>query len=156
MSAAVLWIRGALGKGTLFRYPPSWVPTQAPPVQLDFAGLCEAFAFANLCSSLEKFYCSDPSALSVLDPATGEFLEHRQLRCDPKFKTVWGESYANELCRLCQGIGTGRSPNTKRVDGTNTFFLIEYDDIPAHKRKEICHTLVVCEVRPEKDDPDRT
>ncbi len=27
MSAAVLWIRGALGKGTLFRYPPSWVPT---------------------------------------------------------------------------------------------------------------------------------
>ena len=27
MSAAVLWSRGALGKGILFRYPPSWVPT---------------------------------------------------------------------------------------------------------------------------------
>ncbi len=40
--------------------------------------------------------------------------------------------------------------------GTNTFFLIDYHDISAHKRKEICHTMVVCEVRPEKDDPDRT
>ncbi len=25
-----------------------------------------------------------------------------------------------------------------------------------HKRKEVCHTMVVCEVRPDKDDPDRT
>ena len=23
-----LWSRGTLGKGTLFRYPPSWVPTK--------------------------------------------------------------------------------------------------------------------------------
>jgi hypothetical protein len=57
---------------------------------------------------------------------------------------------------LCQGIGSGTIPSSKRVAGTNTFFLIEYHDIPAHKRKEICHTMVVCEVRPEKDDPDRT
>ena len=33
---------------------------------------------------------------------------------------------------------------------------IKYDDIPITKRKEICHTLVVCEARPEKDDPNRT
>ncbi len=33
---------------------------------------------------------------------------------------------------------------------------LDYYDIPVHKRKEICHTLVVCKVRPEKDDPDRT
>jgi hypothetical protein len=95
-------------------------------------------------------------ALSVLDPTTGEFLEHRQLHRDPKFKPVWDKSYANELGRLCQGIGTGASPTSKRVEGTNTFFLINYNDIPAHKCKEICHTLVVCKVRPEKDDPDRT
>ena len=44
----------------------------------------------------------------------------------------------------------------ERVEGTNTFFLINYNDIPAHKCKEICHTLIVCKVRPEKDDPDRT
>jgi hypothetical protein len=95
-------------------------------------------------------------ALSVLDPTTGKFLEHRQLRCNPKFKPVWDTSYANELGRLCQGFGTGASHKSKRVEGTNIFFLINYNDILAHKCKEICHTLVVCEVRPEKDDPDHT
>ncbi len=44
----------------------------------------------------------------------------------------------------------------KRVAGTNTFFCIDYHDILAHKRKEICHTMVVCEVCPEKDDPYQT
>ncbi len=43
-----------------------------------------------------------------------------------------------------------------RAPGTNTFFLIDYHDIPSHKQKEICHTMVVCEVQPEKDDPDCT
>ncbi len=97
-----------------------------------------------------------PSACSVLDASSGKFLEHWQLRRDPRYKATWDTSYANELGRLCQGIGTGSKPGTKRVDGTNTFFMIKYDDIPMHKQKEICHTLVVCEVRPEKDDPDRT
>ena len=27
---------------------------------------------------------------------------------------------------------------------------------PPTNEKEICHTMVVCEVHPEKDDPDRT
>jgi hypothetical protein len=50
----------------------------------------------------------------------------------------------------------GSSPNTKWVPGTNTFFLIDYHDILVLKWKEICHTMVVCEVWPEKDDPDCT
>ncbi len=100
--------------------------------------------------------CFDPSALSVLDPATGEFLEHRQLRRDPCYKAIWETSYANELDRLCQGIGSGSTPSSQRIAGTNTFFIINYQNIPLHKRKEICHTMVVCKVRPEKDDPDRT
>ena len=40
--------------------------------------------------------------------------------------------------------------------GTNTFFVINYEGIPAHKQNQICHTKVVCEVRLEKDDPDCT
>ena len=40
--------------------------------------------------------------------------------------------------------------------GTNTFFIVDYTDIPAHKKKQICHTKVVCKVRPDKDDPERT
>jgi hypothetical protein len=135
-----------------------YVPTpksapKAAPKPMGFAGLCRAHAMTSPEVQNFALLCR---ALSVLDPTTGEFLEHRQLRRDPKFKPVWDKSYANELGRLCQEIGTGASPTSKRVEGTNTLFLINYNDIPTHKRKEICHTLVVCEVRPEKDDPDRT
>ena len=127
---------------------------------IDFSGLCHTMnendveRFAGLCQALQD--AEPPLANAVLDPSSGEFLEHRQLRKDPRYKTVWDTSYANELGRLCQGIGEGTKPGAKRVAGTNTFFLIDYDDIPAHKKKQICHTKVVCEVRPEKDDPDRT
>ncbi len=64
--------------------------------------------------------------------------------------------YANELGCLCQGIGSGKAPNSKRVSGTNMFFCINYHDMPSHKRKKICHTMVVCEVHPDKEDPNRT
>jgi hypothetical protein len=114
----------------------------------------EVSGFAGLCQALSQL--DMPEALSVLDPSTGKFLEHRELRRDPRYKTTWDTSYANELGRLCQGIGSGATLTSKRVAGTNTFFLIDYHDIPSHKRKEICHTMVVCEVRPDKDDPDRT
>ena len=40
--------------------------------------------------------------------------------------------------------------------GTDTFFVIHYDEIPADRRKYITYTLVVCEVRPQKEDPNRT
>jgi hypothetical protein len=135
---------------------------RVPEEPLGFAGLCQAFSmspkeadgFAYLCAALEKVDSS--SALSVLDPTTGDFPEHCQLRCDPCYKTMWDTSYAKELGCLCQGIGSGPTPNSQRVAGTDTFCLIDYNDIPLHKRKEICHAMVICEVRPEKDDPDRT
>jgi hypothetical protein len=114
----------------------------------------ETTGFAYLCAALEKV--DSPPALSVLNPLTGKFLEHRQLRRDPRFKATWDTSYANELGRLCQGVGTGNTPAGQRVAGTDTFICIEYNDIPPHKRREICHTMVVCEVHPDKDDPDRT
>jgi hypothetical protein len=113
----------------------------------------EANGFAYLCAALEKV--DSPSDLSVLDPTTGDFLEHCQLCRDPRYKTTWDTSYANKLGHLCQGIGSGPTPNSQRVAGTDTC-LIDYNDIPLHKRKEICHTMVICKVHPEKDDPDCT
>jgi hypothetical protein len=123
---------------------------------LAFVGLCEAFdmkpaeveGFAYLCKALTLEDGPELLALLVLDLATGEFLEHRQLHQDTL--------YANELGRLCQGIGAGNTPTAQHVSGINTFFLIIYQDIPAHKKREICHTMVVCEVRPEKEDPNCT
>ncbi len=95
-------------------------------------------------------------ALSVLDSTTGDFLEHHQFQHNPWYKATWDSLYANELGYLCQGIGSGESPSAKRVASTNTFFCINYHDIPAHKRKTICYIMVVCEVHPEKDDPNCT
>ncbi len=106
--------------------------------------------FAYLCQEL--MFVGSPEALLVLNPSTGKFLKHPQLRCDPRFKATWDMSYTNELGQLCQGIGLGSSSNKKRVAGTNTFFLIDYHNILVHKRKEICHTMVVFEVQLEKDD----
>ena len=96
-------------------------------------------------------------ACSVMDVDTGEMLEFRQLRKHPKYKKIWDTSYSNELGRLCQGVGKDPSnPMIQRVKGTNTFRVIRYEDIPKDRRGEICHTTVVCEVRPDKDDPNRT
>jgi len=54
---------------------------------MDFAGLCQAMnendveSFAGLCQALHD--AEPPSANAVLDPLSGEFLEHLQLRKDP-------------------------------------------------------------------------
>eukprot|EP00956_Cyclotella_meneghiniana_P023402 scaffold45578_cov41-Cyclotella_meneghiniana.AAC.1 len=94
-------------------------------------------------------------AAAVLDHETGESLEYRQLIKHPKYKELWSSSYAKELGRLCQGF-TSKDPSRKPVDGTDTFHVIDFSDIPADRVKEICYSNVVCKVRPEKADPDRT
>ena len=58
--------------------------------------------------------------------------------------------------RLCQGVGTVTNGIGKRVEGTNTFYVIKFEDIPKYRLNKICHTSVVCEVRPDKKDPNRT
>jgi hypothetical protein len=96
-------------------------------------------------------------ALPVLDPETGMTLEHKQLRRHPKYKQIWDTSYADELGRLCQGVGRDKTnPTKQRVQGTNTFRPIQYQDIPSTRRHDITYTKVVCEVRPQKEDPNRT
>ena len=47
-------------------------------------------------------------------------------------------------------------PKKQRIKGTGTFKVIRFNDIPFEKRKDICHTRVVCEYRPDKDDPNST
>jgi hypothetical protein len=73
-------------------------PTAKP---ISFLGLCKAMhpadidGFAYLCQALTQM--SGLQALLVLDPFTGKFLEHLQLRHDPRYKATWDTSYANEL-----------------------------------------------------------
>jgi hypothetical protein len=97
------------------------------------------------------------AALSVLDPATGKSLEHRALRRHPRLGPAWATSYSNELGRLCQGIGSDASdPAKQRVEGTDTFHVLRYEDIPPDRRKGVAFSKVVCNVKPEKSDPNRT
>ena len=91
------------------------------------------------------------TALPVLNVESGKLLEHNQLRRHPRPKKTWDTSYTNELGRLCQGVGEGiAGPNKKRVEGTSSFRVINYNDIPENKHSDICHTQVVCEYRADK------
>ena len=86
-------------------------------------------------------------ALPVLDEDTGDLLGHCQLRRHPKYKAIWDTSYADELGRLCQGVGTNATDPTKAcIGGTDTFKPIAYDDIPHDRCHEVTYTKVVCEV----------
>ena len=58
---------------------------------------------------------------------------------------------------MWQGIGTDhKDPTKKRVNGTDTFNVIRYEDIPHDRRKCIDFSKVVCTFCPEKSDPNRT
>ena len=52
--------------------------------------------------------------------------------------------------RLCQGAGTGPNGKGKRIEGTNIFSAIKFENIPKDRLNEICYTSVVFEVRPGK------
>ena len=95
--------------------------------------------------------------MPVLDKTSGQLLQYRQLRKHPNFVHIWNISNANELGRLCQGIGKGsKGPRQQRMEGTDTFRLIKLAYIPQERRHEICHSMVVCEVKSYKEDPNRT
>ena len=87
-------------------------------------------------------------ALPVLDESTGQTLEYQPLRQHPDFHKIWNHSYANELVRLCQGIGASPNGTSKCIKGTDNFFVIRFENIPADRRSEITYTKVVCKVRP--------
>ena len=95
-------------------------------------------------------------AYSVLYHDTGKQLNYGQLRKHPKFQETWNKSFSNEMGILWQGVGTGDNGLGKRVEGTDTFYFIYFEDIPKDCLKEICYTSLVCEVRSGKTDPDCT
>ena len=43
-----------------------------------------------------------------------------------------------------------------KIKGPGTFKVIRFNNIPVEKQKDICHTRVVCEYRPDKDDLNRS
>ena len=77
------------------------------------------------CTPVDEITCP------VYDQDSGDTLEYRQLRHHPQYCDIWEASYANELGRLCQGVGTGtKGVKKQQVEGTDTYRLIKFNDIP--------------------------
>ena len=95
--------------------------------------------------------------LPVFDKTSEQLLQYRQLCKHPKFLHIWNTSYANELGRICQVVGKGsKCTKNQHVEGKNTFCIIRFEDIPRDRRKEIFHSMVVLEIRPQQEYPNRT
>ena len=75
-------------------------------------------------------------ALPVLKKTSGQLIQYRQLRKHRNFAHIWNTSYANELGRLFQGVYKGsKGPKNQLVEGTNTFRITIFEDIPQDRRK---------------------
>ena len=93
----------------------------------------------------------------VLDETSGQLLEYRQLHKQPKFFHIWNTSYANKLGRICQGVGkVSKVPKNQRVEVTKNFRIILFEDIPRDRQKESFRSMVVFEVKPQKEYSNRT
>ena len=100
---------------------------------LDASSRTFPYNFLQGCTASEVLHSNQwsPLALSVLEPKTGQSLEHQDLQHHPQMGADWNKSYSNELVHLCQGIGADPTdPAKQRVKGTNIFHAICYDDIP--------------------------
>ena len=88
-------------------------------------------------------------AMLVMDAETGNLLNYRQLRRDPKYSKELNKCSANEFGCLANGVGG-------RVKGTNTIKFIKRSDMPEGRRKDVTYGYFVCSVRPEKKERNRT
>ena len=81
--------------------------------------------------------------MPALNEYTGKLLGYRQLRNHPKYVKIWNQLFTNEMGRLCQCVGQGLYGDGQHTKGTDTFFVINYKNIPRDQRKEITYTSVV-------------
>ena len=121
---------------------------QALATKLDVAGAAIEVSARRVASRHYPLQFLCDLANAVLDGDTGEMLEYRHLITRPKYKEVWGDAYGKEVGRLAQGI-------PGKVEGTNTLFFIRKDEVPADRIKDVTRDRIVCNVRLEKDDPNR-
>lgn len=67
--------------------------------------------------------------MPVRDHETGEYLTYQQLYKHPRLNSIWSTSYSNKVGHLWQGISVGPQGQGKRVNGTDTFHVIYYDNV---------------------------
>jgi hypothetical protein len=79
---------------------------------------------------------------AVLDEDTGELMEYRRLMKNPKYRTLYRDSYAKELGRLAQGM-----PGL--AEGTNIICFIPKRDVPIDRWRDVTYGRIVVNYRPE-------
>ena len=82
----------------------------------------------------------------MLDDDTGDLIEYRDLIGNPKYRKIWGNLHGNELGRLVQDM-------PGQVEGTNTLFFMEKEDLPTVRWRDVTYGCIVVRYRPEKQDP---
>ena len=116
---------------------------------------------ANIVSHQKCAICIYSKALldlwvmPVLVKATGKLLNYWHLWNPPTLANTWNTLFSNKIVRLFQVVVEGSDEKHNRVDGTNTFHVICYKDIPLDRCKKITFTSIVYEFRPHKEDPNR-
>ena len=88
-------------------------------------------------------------AMAVMGASTGNMLNYRQLKQDPKYKIQWDKSAANKFERLSNGTGN-------RVKGTKTIEFIRKHNVPQARMKDVRYGSFVCNVQNEKTEKNRT
>ena len=58
--------------------------------------------------------------------------------------------------RLFQSIGKGPNGSSQLISGTDTLFVIDWENISHDQRKETTYNSVVYIVQPQKEDPNCT
>ena len=90
------------------------------------------------------------ASFPAFDKETGKLHNYGQLIRHPLHANTWNRSYANKMGRLCQVFGTVNGGVRKRIEGTDTFHVVRFENIPKKCLKEVCYTSVVCDVRTGK------
>jgi hypothetical protein len=86
---------------------------------------------------------------AVLNTNTSALMEMHHLLVNPKYKELWGKSYAIKLDHLTQGIsGIG--------NGTNTIIFTKRDAVSIDQRKDITYGRMCDNYCPEKTNPNCT
>ena len=86
---------------------------------------------------------------AVLDEEMGDLMGCRQVMKCPKYRKLYAKSYSQKLGRIAQVIPCV-------VNGTNTIFSINKNDIPAERWKDATYGRVVVNYRVEEGYPCRT
>ena len=99
--------------------------------------------FAVLSTNMQGYHQEN----DVIKPTTGASLEYRHLIKGP-IKSIWENSFANEIFQLAQGVGT------RMTSGTNTILFIPKNKVPADRK--IAYGIIVAEIKPQKAETQHT